>query len=142
VVEQAMAGIAARPRVVVDRAVAILEDRKQPVIGAKVLVLGVAYKPGVRDVRESPAIEIIEDLRRRGAVVSYADPLVPELRLSDGSRLHDERDARHREYSLILVHTLHPGVDHEWVLARDAVLDATHRLQAAVAGSQRGREVA
>jgi len=44
-----------------------------------VLCLGAAYKPGVADVRESPAVEVMRQLRRKGAVVSYADPHVPSL---------------------------------------------------------------
>ncbi|MGH7490616.1 MAG: UDP binding domain-containing protein, partial [bacterium] len=56
-----------------------LNARRKAVNGARVLVLGVAYKRGVGDVRESPAIEIIEELVRKGAEVSYCDPFVPNL---------------------------------------------------------------
>ena len=56
-----------------------LNDAGQAVKGARVLVLGVAYKRGIGDTRESPAFEIISTLRRKGAQVSYADPYVPML---------------------------------------------------------------
>jgi UDP-N-acetyl-D-glucosamine dehydrogenase len=56
-----------------------LNDRGRAVRGARILVLGVSYKPGVGDVRESPALKIIELLRDLGADVVYHDPLVPEL---------------------------------------------------------------
>lgn len=65
----------------------MLSDQGKGLAGATVLVLGVAYKPGVEDVRESPALEIIEGLRSGGARVRYHDPFVPLLTLGDGSAL-------------------------------------------------------
>ena len=63
-----------------------LNDRGRALRGASVLVLGVTYKPDVNDVRESPALEIIEMLEGKGAHVSYADPFTPQLIL-DGVKL-------------------------------------------------------
>ena len=63
-----------------------LNERGRAVRGAAILVLGVTYKPDVNDVRESPALEIIEVLARKGARVSYADPYVPQLTV-DGQKL-------------------------------------------------------
>jgi len=60
-----------------------LNERGRAVRGAMVLVLGVTYKPDVNDIRESPALEIIQALARKGAQVSYADPFVPQLALDD-----------------------------------------------------------
>ncbi|MBN1918264.1 MAG: nucleotide sugar dehydrogenase [Verrucomicrobia bacterium] len=65
------------PEHVVRRAADILNDHAKPLRGSNVLVLGVAYKRDVSDVRESPAIEVIRLLREKGAVVEYADPHVP-----------------------------------------------------------------
>ena len=56
-----------------------LNDRERAVKGANVLIVGVAYKSGVADLRESPALKIIEELRKLGAEVSYHDPHVPAL---------------------------------------------------------------
>src|SRR5262249_45453114 len=56
-----------------------LNDVGLPLKGARVLVLGAAYKPNVDDCRESPAVELMELLEDRGAIVSYNDPHVPEL---------------------------------------------------------------
>jgi UDP-N-acetyl-D-glucosamine dehydrogenase len=56
-----------------------LNGREKPVNRSRILVLGVAYKRGVGDVRESPALEIIEDLLKQGAHIRYADPFVPSL---------------------------------------------------------------
>ena len=56
-----------------------LNQRQRSINGAKILALGVAYKPGVADIRESPALEVIEQLRQKGADVSYVDPHVPAV---------------------------------------------------------------
>jgi UDP-N-acetyl-D-glucosamine dehydrogenase len=63
-----------------------LNDRGRAVRGSGILVLGVTYKPDVNDVRESPALEIVEMLMRRGARVSYADPYVPQI-IVEGEKL-------------------------------------------------------
>ena len=65
------------PAYVVDRLVHALNQRSQAAKGSKVLVLGLAYKPDVDDVRESPSFELIEKLEELGAVVDYNDPHVP-----------------------------------------------------------------
>jgi UDP-N-acetyl-D-glucosamine dehydrogenase len=65
------------PDYVVRRTALALNERKKPLRGSAVLVLGVAYKPNIDDVRESPGIEVIEKLSRLGAKVAYNDPHVP-----------------------------------------------------------------
>ncbi|MFN8111793.1 MAG: nucleotide sugar dehydrogenase [Solirubrobacterales bacterium] len=69
----------AQPLFCVSRIQRALNDRERAVKGANVLILGVAYKAGVADLRESPALKIIDHLRELGAEVSYHDPHVPEL---------------------------------------------------------------
>src|SRR5262249_34377781 len=73
----------AMPEHVVTLVTDALNDRGRAVRGATVLVLGVTYKPDVNDIRESPALEIIHALVRRGAQVSYADPFTPQLAFDD-----------------------------------------------------------
>jgi len=65
------------PARVVRRVMDALNDDTKPLRGSRVLVIGVAYKPGVDDIREAPSAEIITRLERAGAEVSYHDPLVP-----------------------------------------------------------------
>ncbi len=67
------------PDYVVSKVITALNDRKQATRGAKVLVLGVAYKKNVDDVRESPSLVIIEKLLALGADVAYSDPHVPHI---------------------------------------------------------------
>ncbi len=76
----------AMPEHVVHLVADALNDHGRAVRGASILVLGVTYKADVNDIRESPALEIIELLARRGAQVSYADPFTPQLTM-DGLKL-------------------------------------------------------
>lgn len=69
----------AMPAYVVQRLADALNDRGRAVRGQKVLVVGVAYKPDVSDTRESPALDVIRELMKRGAIVSYVDPFVGNL---------------------------------------------------------------
>ena len=68
------------PHFVVDKIQNALNDHSKPLKGSKVHVLGVAYKRDIDDVRESPALDIIHLLGKRGAKVTYSDPFVPRLR--------------------------------------------------------------
>ena len=67
------------PTYVVEKATTALNDQAKAVRGSRVLILGVAYKPNIGDVRESPALDIIDLLLERGAEVQYHDPHVPQL---------------------------------------------------------------
>jgi len=126
-IDAAMTAIAGRPRQVVRRVRELLADRGLSLSGARVLVVGVAYKPGVADLRESPALEIIEELHEDGAKVHFTDPLVPSVRLGSAT-LTSEAAPEAENWDLILVHTVHPGVDLGWLSDLGNVLDATYRL--------------
>jgi UDP-N-acetyl-D-glucosamine dehydrogenase len=93
-----------------------LNDAGLPVKGARIAVLGVSYKPGVGDIRESPALKIVELLRGLGADVGYHDPHVPALSEFD---LHSlPLDEVLTDADLALIVTAHPSVDHELVTRR------------------------
>lgn len=77
------------PRVVVDKIQTALNDCRKPLRDSHVHVLGVAYKRNVNDVRESPALNVIQLLRSRGAKITYSDPHVPHLQC-DGLSLHSQ----------------------------------------------------
>src|SRR5437763_443873 len=68
------------PDYVVERVSEALNSQRKPINGSRVHVLGVAYKKDVNDMRESPALDVLELLVKRGAQLSYSDPFVPELR--------------------------------------------------------------
>jgi UDP-N-acetyl-D-glucosamine dehydrogenase len=84
--------------------------------GARVGVIGVGYKPGVGDLRESPALKIISLLRAQGAEVSYHDPHVPSL-AEHGLRSRPLAELV-GDCDLALIVTAHPGVDHDLVATR------------------------
>jgi UDP-N-acetyl-D-glucosamine dehydrogenase len=71
------------PAYAVSKVAAGLNELRKPVNGSRVLLLGVAYKPNVADVRESPALDIIHLLLAQGAEIAYHDPHVPSLTLDD-----------------------------------------------------------
>jgi UDP-N-acetyl-D-glucosamine dehydrogenase len=93
-----------------------LNDRGLSVKGARVAVFGVSYKPGVGDVRESPALKIISLLRGLGAEVSYHDPHVPELGELGLQSVPFEQALADADLALIV--TAHPEVDHELIATR------------------------
>ena len=68
---------AAMPDYVISKVAEALNGKKRAINGSKILVLGLAYKRDVDDLRESPSIELIEKLRARGAKVDYNDPYIP-----------------------------------------------------------------
>lgn len=70
---------AAMPRHVVDKVADALNEHGKSIKGANILVMGVAYKPNVDDVRESPALDVIALLVKKGAHVTYHDPFVPHV---------------------------------------------------------------
>ncbi len=106
------------PAYVVQMVTDALNDRGKAVRGAKILALGVAYKAGVGDVRESPALEIMDALLARGAQVTYVDPHVPRLTLGE-HRLAAVPwpSANLASQDLVLILTNHPEFDVKRVAA-------------------------
>ncbi|MEW2501062.1 MULTISPECIES: nucleotide sugar dehydrogenase [unclassified Amycolatopsis] len=129
-ISQAMTSIAHRPGQVADRVTATLSAAGRGVAGARIVVVGVTYKPGVRDLRESSALEIIERLAAGGAKVEYHDPLVPELKLG-GRSFQSNPDPHGTDFDLVLIHTVHPGQSYDWIEHCPLVLDATYTFDAA-----------
>jgi UDP-N-acetyl-D-glucosamine dehydrogenase len=111
----------AMPEYVVNRTALALNDRGKAVKGAKILVLGLAYKPDVDDVRESPSFELIEKLEHLGASVDYHDPFVPKthkMRHHDLQMASVEFSARKlAEYDAVVIATNHSTYD--WQLVAD-----------------------
>src|SRR5579883_1555437 len=111
----------AMPAYVVERVGAALNDHSRSIRGSKILMLGVAYKKDVDDVRESPALEIMELLQHKGAVLSYTDPYIPRLhkmRAYDFSHmasveLTDDVLAAH---DAVLITTDHSSYDYDFIV--------------------------
>jgi UDP-N-acetyl-D-glucosamine dehydrogenase len=115
----------AMPRHVVTLAAEALNERRRCLNGARVLVFGVAYKRGVPDTRESPALEIIAMLRSRGADVSYADPYVPSIVLDDGTLLKSVEPSCHNvgAADCVVIVTDHPADYQAIIDASQLVID-------------------
>ena len=106
----------------VEKAQRALNDAGLSVKGARVAVLGVSYKPGVGDIRESPALKIMQLLRDMGADVCYHDPHVPSL--ADFALTSRPLDEAVQDADLTLIVTAHPSIDHDDVARRArAVVD-------------------
>ena len=105
----------AMPYFCVERIARALNDQAKPVKGSRVSIVGVSYKPGVGDLRESPALKIVRLLRARGADVSYHDDFVPEL---PDFELRSEWP---EDADCVVIVTAHPGLDVER-LVREAPL--------------------
>ena len=127
-IEQAMRSIDRRPERVAERAGEVLAAAGRPgLAGARVMVVGAAYKAGVQDLRESPALSLMASLASQGAEVVYYDPLVPRLTLPDGQTLTSVTAPSGNDHDIAVIHTLHPGVNYAWLADFPSVLDATYQ---------------
>ncbi|MCP5059781.1 MAG: nucleotide sugar dehydrogenase [bacterium] len=107
------------PEHVADTIADLLNEDRLAVNGARVLLLGVAYKPNVSDMRETPALEIIRLLETKGAVIRYHDPHVPELVVEDGILKNVElTDDELAAADLVVIITDHEAVDYARVVAK------------------------
>ena len=97
---------------------ALNHGKQRSLKGSQVLVLGVAYKPGIADVRESPALKLIELLQAAGAEISYHDPHVPELPHFGLKSVPLEP----QRYDCIAIVTDHAGIDYETLVDDGAVI--------------------
>jgi len=128
------------PHYVVSRVMEALNDHRKSLKGSKVLVLGLAYKPDIDDVRESPSLELIELLKARGAKVDYNDPHIP--------RTHKQRDYDLRmkskkltarmlkTYDVVLISTNHSDYDYHWIVENAKLVVDTRN---ATSGVKKGR---
>ena len=105
------------PEYCVERAMSILNRHKKALNGSKVLVLGVAYKNDIDDYRESPAIDVIEILKRNGAETDFYDPYIPAFRENGkeykGIDKIDEKIIA--EYDLVVITAAHTVIDYDMV---------------------------
>lgn len=133
------------PLYVVNRLAEALNDHGKPIKGSSILVLGLAYKKDVDDVRESPSVTLIELLEKRGANVSYHDPFIP---VAKPMREHDITHLKSvaltpenlRGFDCVLIATDHSNVDYRMVV-ENARLVVDTRNATAKLGAPPGRVV-
>jgi UDP-N-acetyl-D-glucosamine dehydrogenase len=110
------------PRYVVSRVMEAMNDRSKALRGSKVLILGVAYKPDIDDVRESPALDVIGLLKQKGALVEYHDPYIPNIHHEyDGWKMDSVKDLMKsvKESDAVVIVTNHKDYDYK------AIIDAS-----------------
>jgi UDP-N-acetyl-D-glucosamine dehydrogenase len=126
------------PHYVVDRLTSALNDKGKSVKGSEILILGVAYKKDVDDVRESPALEIMEILQDKGAQLHYHDPYIPKLhkmRKHDFSYMSSTplTESTLSSFDAVLIATDHSGIDYQWIVQNAQVVvdsrNATRTVQ-------------
>ena len=133
------------PQYVVDRTMHALNEQKKPANGARVLILGLAYKPDVDDTRESPAFEIIELFRELGSAVDYSDPHVPEskpVRRGDlGMKSVELTPDAIASYDAIVVVTDHKAFDYAQIAQHASLIVDSRNAFADHADAIKGRLV-
>jgi UDP-N-acetyl-D-glucosamine dehydrogenase len=116
-----------------------LNDDGKAVRGSKILVLGVAYKRDIDDVRESPALDVLSLLRHKGAEVHYHDPYVASLRLEDEQKLESEPYSRELVASMdcVVVITDHTSFDWQQIVDDSRLIVDTRNATGRVQGQAR-----
>jgi UDP-N-acetyl-D-glucosamine dehydrogenase len=119
------------PDHVVELVAEALNHRGKAIRGSKVLVIGVAYKANIDDVRESPSLDIMEKLRERGAKIEYCDPFVPSIRFAGGTMKSVPFTATSlRRFDCSVIATAHKAFRYSNVLAwSKAVVDTRNALK-------------
>ncbi|MHC4353020.1 MAG: nucleotide sugar dehydrogenase [Planctomycetota bacterium] len=131
------------PGYVVTKTMEALNDHKKSLKGSKVLVLGLAYKKDIDDLRESPSIELIELLRAKGAKVDYNDPYIPK---THKQRKHDLKMTSRKlsakmlaGYDVVLISTDHSDYDYSWIVKNARLVVDTRNAMEGIRGA--GRKV-
>jgi len=113
----------AMPDYVANKITAALNSNKKAVNGSKILVMGIAYKADIDDLRESPALDIVRILDGLGASVDYHDPFVDKMELGDLKLSSIDLTATNvRKFDLAVIVTAHQDVDYGWLLKESQLI--------------------
>lgn len=105
------------PEYVVERVMKILNKFRKPLNGSKILILGVAYKKDIDDIRESPALKVIENFEKENAVVEYNDPYVPSFIYKGKQYISVEITAESlQQYDIVVITTDHSKYDYQFIV--------------------------
>lgn len=117
------------PVYVVNKTEELLKEKNISIKNAGILVLGVAYKKDVKDLRESPALEIIEELQRRNSAIAYHDPFIPFLKINGlDLKSVDLTESSLRRYNCILLITDHTSVNYDFIRKNSALIFDTRNV--------------
>jgi len=105
------------PRYIANRITEALNAVRKPLNGSRIMAIGLAYKSGVNDVRESPSLAVVELLGARGAICVYHDPYVPVIDIRGDAAHSQPLDPELIEtQDCVVILTAHPGIDYEAVV--------------------------
>jgi UDP-N-acetyl-D-glucosamine dehydrogenase len=122
------------PEYVRDKIIDALNEDGKPLKGSRILMLGVAYKENVGDLRESPALDLIHLLQAKGAEVIYHDPYVPELNENDLAVTGVNLDqAVLRQADCVVIATAHSDYDWPWIVGNSQLVIDTRNATRDVA---------
>jgi len=121
-IELATAVNASMPFYVVERIGRALNEVQKSINGSRILILGVTYKADVNDTRESPAVDIIRELKARGATVAYADPYVPRLHDFDPPLTAYPLAEGVESFDLVAIITAHSQVNYQEIVERASLV--------------------
>jgi UDP-N-acetyl-D-glucosamine dehydrogenase len=127
------------PYFVVQKLLRLLAAKGGRVVESRVLVLGVTFKRNVDDLRNSPALKVLELLRDHGIDVRYHDPLVPRLQLKGGELASVPLTAEGlAEADCVMIHTDHTGFDYDWIVSNARlVFDARNATGDVIVGREK-----
>jgi UDP-N-acetyl-D-glucosamine dehydrogenase len=106
------------PEFVVENAMKLLNEEKKALNGSKVLLMGVAYKKDIDDMRESPALKVIEHLEKNGAEVMYNDPYIPKFKHNGKEYVSVEWEKAIDEADIVIITTDHSCYDYQAIVDR------------------------
>ncbi len=124
-----------QPEYCVERVMHILNRQKKAINGAKILLLGVSYKNDIDDYRESPAIRVLKELKKVGAIVEYYDPWIPEFRNmygENGKSIPELTFQVIAEFDLVIVTAAHHNIDYDMVQKNAKVVFDTKNVMSNV----------
>jgi UDP-N-acetyl-D-glucosamine dehydrogenase len=119
------------PRIVAQMVSDALNDRTKPVKGSKILILGAAYKPDIDDVRESPALDLLELLHERGADLAYHDPYVPSVRLKTTNMETTSLDTL-ADYDCVVIVTNHSDFNYRDICEKSQLIIDTRNATGSI----------
>ncbi|NLU49557.1 MAG: nucleotide sugar dehydrogenase, partial [Syntrophomonadaceae bacterium] len=126
------------PRYVVSKTSEILNLDRKPINGSRILLLGMAYKKDIDDLRESPGLEVYELLREKGAEVQYNDPLVPRFRDKEGRYVYsiELTPGQLQAFDCVILITDHSAYDYAWIADHARVILDTRNAFKAIRSSK------
>lgn len=125
------------PYYVVHRVMEAMNDRSMSLKGSNILILGIAYKKDVDDLRESPSLELIRILKEKGAKVYYNDPFIPAAVIhKTGHKMRSTglSDVNMKKYDCVLISTNHSSYDYRWIAANSKLVVDTRNAMAGIKG--------